>query len=114
MSCTQEVYPIGTQEVTIAGSSNADNYQVTITTAAPQVLIAPSVTKRDGVVIRNNEDIASGNDISIGFSALKAAIGTGFRVVPQGGITLTIGPGVTVYAQAYQNTADMRIIETGS
>lgn len=114
MSCTQEVYPACGDEVTIVGSSSAKVTKVIITTAAPQILIASALLSRDGIAIRNNELAGSGNDIYMGFSVGEATAATGWPIVVQGGITLNIGPGVTVYAQAVQNTADIRIIETGN
>jgi hypothetical protein len=114
MSTTQVVGACCDDPVVIAGSSSAKVTQVTITTAAPQVLVASSLADRDGIAIRNHEDAGSGNDIYIGFSVLEATAAAGWPIIVQGGITLNIGAGVTVYAQAVQNTADIRIIETGN
>lgn len=109
------VFPACDSDVKILGSDTLEMEQVTITTGAAQVMIASSPSKRNGVSIRNHNAIG-GATLYIAETMAKASAAAGSKSWPitaQGGITISISEGVTIYATGDTGSVDVRLIFTG-
>lgn len=113
--CDYEVY---VRAVTGAGESStrllgSSNWQVSQTTAttSPAVLIASSLTDRNGVLIKNWNTTGV---LYIGESLAKADPAIGYPLGAKDALAMDIAAGTEVYAVADTGTIDVRIAESGT
>lgn len=113
--CQYEVY---IRAMEGAGESNSkilgnDNWRVSQedVTTTPGVLIASSLTDRNGVLVKN---WSGSSTVFIGESLAKADASVGYPLAPKDAIAMDIAAGAEVYAVADVGTADIRIVESGA
>jgi len=105
------VFPACDSDTRVLGSEAFTVDQVTITTGVAQVLIPTQTNKRYSIAIRNHNPIG-GSTLYIAETAAKATTALGWPILPQAGITITIGEGVTIYAVGDTASVDVRLAET--
>lgn len=79
--------------------------QATVGNVSPTQLAATPTAGRLRIMIQNHGSQA----IYIGGSAVTSA--DGFRILPNGSITLELGPDIPIYAIAASGTVDVRVLE---
>lgn len=113
-ACSYEVYVravegIGESSTAILGSNTWKVSQTDVTTT-PAVLIASSLTDRNGVLIKN---WSTSSTIYVGESLGKADTSIGYPLAPRDAVAMDIAAGAAVYAVSDTGTADIRVAESG-
>lgn len=99
----------GEASVRIQGNTAWQTSKVTVTNT-PAVLLASSLSDRNGLVIKNWSTTAT---VFLADSLAKLASNDSYPLAPRDAIAMDLAAGASVYAVADSPTADVRIAEGG-
>jgi hypothetical protein len=100
----------GTSSTVLLSPTQATAYSVPITTTA-SVIIPASTQDRQGLILMN---YGSGPILHIGFTAIEAAVASGWPLPMGASIAIDLGAGQAIWGIASAGTIDVRIMESGS
>lgn len=113
-ACDYEIYVraisgVGESSTRIISSNDWKTSQQDVTTT-PAILIAASLTDRNGVLVKNWDGTGT---VYIAESLVKADPSLGYPLAPKDALAMDIAAGATIYAVGTQATVDIRIVESG-